>query len=406
MNINRAISYGYAVQSFANATYGFLAVVLAEFFFNGNDNNFIKSLNAYGSYAAGYFFMPIGALLIGRYGDKYGRRMMILLGTFFSSILVFITGTLPGYSSIGIIAPILFVSIRLCQGVCTSAEYSVFVYNYEKSVEKKRVGESNAWILCCGMIGTCFAAIAGYLTRYMLEGGWRLPFIIAGIAMMIVFIIRLNIQETLDFREAKIKGIFTKTPYRDLLKFYKMGMFPSIFLSTYGLMSYCMSLIYANKLFQECGLSVQDSMLYCIPIIVYFALNIYVMGKFSNVIGVRIQVISGLILMLLISPGIFYIASINSVVTTYLYAVCFITVSTITTSCSNVLIASYFPINCRFSGMSISDAFGAAIGGGSLFCALWLSKYFGTKLAIVILIYAIIIPSLIGILLNKRKIVI
>lgn len=406
MNINRAISYGHAVQSFSNAMYGFFTVIIAEVFFNGSSNEFVKMLASYGTYAAGYFAMPIGALIFGMFGDKYGRKLMILISTFCTGVAVLSIGCLPSYASIGIVAPILLTIIRLLQGLCNSAEYSgVFVYNYEVSENKAKVGASNAWLLSCGVIGACFAAIIGSVisNKYMFEGGWRIPFILGGTATIIVFILRRKIEEAHDYKEAKVAKSLSQSPYRDLIKNHKIELITGVFLSAFGLMAYCMSVIYGSKLLQECGLSFQKSMLLCIPVMIYFAIAIFFIGKFSDKIGIEKQVIFGLIAMSVTTPVLFALTENISIIRAYVYMLSMITISAITSSSCNALIAQYFPVSCRYSGMSVCDAFGALLGSCSLFASLYLQKTFHSRIASSIWILTIVIPALIGCIMCKRK---
>lgn len=406
MNISKSISYGHGVQSFSNAMYGFFTVIIAEVFFNGSSDEFVKMLCSYGTYAAGYFAMPIGALIFGMFGDKYGRKLMILISTLCTGIAGLSIGCLPSYASIGIAAPILLLLIRLFQGLCNSAEYSgVFVYNYEVSDNKDNVGSSNAWLLSCGVIGACFAAIVGACINHncMFQWGWRIPFILSGIGTIIVFILRRKLEETYDYKMAKDSNLLSGTPYKDLIKNYKTELITGIFLSTYGLMSYCMSIIYGSKLLQECGLTFQESMVHCIPIMIYFALALLFMGKFSDKIGIEKQVILGLIAITVTAPIMLLIIENNSIIKTYIYIISMITITAVASSSSNALIAEYFPVSCRYSGMSVCDAFGALIGSCTLFISLSLQKVFHCKIASFIWIIAIVAPALIGCLVCKRK---
>lgn len=406
MNASRAISYGHAVQSFSNAMYGFFTVIIAEVFFNSASGDFAKMLSSYGTYAAGYFAMPIGAIIFGMYGDKYGRKLMILISTLCTGVAVISIGCLPGYASIGVISPILLLSIRLLQGIFNSAEYSgVFVYTYESSVDKANVGTSNAWLLSCGVLGACFAAIIGSCINnsYMYKWGWRIPFILGGIATIVVFNLRKKIEEAHDYKVAKILKNLSGTPYKDLVQKHKMELITGTLLSAYGLMAYCMSIIYGSHLLQECGLTFQESMLCCIPVMIYFVLAIFFIGKLSDKIGIEKQVIFGLASIIITAPIMFLLIENNSIFRSYIYMVSMITISAISSSSCNSLIAGYFSVSCRYSGMSLCDAFGALIGSCTLFVSLYLRKTFDSKMASSIWVLAIAISALAGCILCKRK---
>jgi MHS family proline/betaine transporter-like MFS transporter len=295
----------------------------------------------------------------------------------------------------------------LLQGLCNSAEYfGILVYNYEVSYDKRSVGASNAMLLSYRIIGACIAAIIGAIInkKYMLNGGWRIPFLCAGIAIIIVFFIRLRVEETYDYTKAKLEQALSNTPYRDLLKSYKLLMCTGIFLSAFGSMTYCLSVIYGSKLFCEYKMSFQNSMVTCIPVLMYFSIATYCLGKFSDIWGIEKQVILGLILMLIASPIMFFLIEHKlTIISICFYMMLIITVSSITTSCCNALIAKYFPVECRYSGASVCDSFGTLLGSSSLFISLFLTEKLNSKMAIIIWVCFITIGSLGGVLLLRKR---
>jgi hypothetical protein len=108
--------------------------------------------------------------------------------------------------------------------------------------------------------------------------------------------------------------------------------------------------------------------------------------------------------MLVVSPIMFFLMAYKfTLLSIYLYMMLIITVSAITTSCCNTLIAKYFPVGCRYSGVSICDSFGTLLGSCSLFMALFLSEKLNTKMAVILWIYFITIGSLIGVVLSMKK---
>lgn len=410
MRISKAISYGHAVQSFSNAIYGFSTAVIANVFFDSSDSDFLRLLSSYGSYAAGYIAFPIGAVIFGIFGDRYGRKPMILISTLCTGIVITLIGCIPSYNSIGMLAPIVLMMLRIIQGFCGGAEYSgVFVYNYENLNDKGKIGSSTAWLLSCGIVGACFAILIMYAvtfnSEYVPKWGWRLPFIIAGLATIISFISRLTINETTEYSSEKNSKNIIFNPYKKLIKNHKINILIGIFLSAYGLMSYCLAIVYGNNLLQKCGLSVHESMLYCLPIMIYFAAAILYSGKLADIIGVKRQNIIGLVAMVLTVPYMCYVVSGDNLTikNVCIYIILMISVSALSTSCFNAMIAKSFPINVRYSGVSICDAFGSLIGSCTLFIVLFLSEYFCTKMAIVLWVYFVIFPILIGFWLQHKQ---
>src|SRR6202795_3831966 len=169
--------------------YAVLAPFFAALFFPpGNDTAAL--LSAFATYAAGFLVRPFGAVLFGRIGDLVGRKYTFLVTIMVMGSATFLVGLLPTYASIGWLAPILLVSLRLCQGLALGGEYggaAAYVAEHARPHER---GYATSFIQTTATLGLLLALILIALCRGNMvakdfaEWGWRIPFLISVILLV------------------------------------------------------------------------------------------------------------------------------------------------------------------------------------------------------------------------------
>ena len=199
----------------------YIYAVLAPFFaglFFPPGNATTALLNAFVTYAAGFLVRPFGALVFGRIGDLVGRKYTFLVTITVMGLSTFLVGLLPTYNSIGMLAPTLLVLLRLAQGLALGGEYGgAATYVAEHAPENKR-GAHTAWIQTTATVGLFVALIVIFLCRGAMtqddfkSWGWRIPFIISVILLVISIYIRLKLNESPLFRRMKEEGKGSKAP--------------------------------------------------------------------------------------------------------------------------------------------------------------------------------------------------
>ena len=202
----------------------YLYAVLAPFFASlvfpaGNDTAAL--LSAFATYAAGFLVRPFGAIIFGRIGDLVGRKYTFLVTIVVMGSATFLVGLLPTYASIGWLAPILLVSLRLCQGLALGGEYGgAATYVAEHSRPHER-GYTTSWIQTTATLGLLLALIVIALSRSNMnakdfaEWGWRVPFLISIVLLVFSVYIRLRLAETPVFQKMKAEGKGSKSPLTD-----------------------------------------------------------------------------------------------------------------------------------------------------------------------------------------------
>jgi MFS family permease len=197
--------------------YAVLAPFFASLFFPaGNDTAAL--LSAFATYAAGFLVRPFGAIIFGRIGDLVGRKYTFLVTIMVMGTATFLVGVLPTFASVGWLAPIMLVTLRLCQGLALGGEYGgAATYVAEHSRPNER-GYATSFIQTTATLGLLLALIVIALCRGNMvakdfsEWGWRIPFLVSVILLVFSVYIRLKLNETPIFQKMVSEGKGSKAP--------------------------------------------------------------------------------------------------------------------------------------------------------------------------------------------------
>jgi MHS family proline/betaine transporter-like MFS transporter len=393
---NKPVIVGHFIVSFDNVVNGFLSAVMAPLFFGATDDQVIQLLASYAAYAALFATGPIGAITFGRVGDKIGRRRALLASIAGIGIPVVSIGILPTYSTIGNLAPFMLLLLRLVQGVFKGAEFAgVLIHNHETGNKKI---SSSADVVSIGCLGGFIAAFVcwGVSQDVMPSWSWRIPFWIGGVLALVTFLFRMRIPETDDFIRILNEQKVSRTPIRDLLRGYKLETFTGIAVgATYTTFAYS-SMIFGNRLFQQAGYSVAQSMLFSMCDLFWISASISICGRIADKVGILKQVnYATIILMVAAMPVCLLISGPLTLVNIYAYMIIVTFLGSLLASCFAAYVLRLFPISCRYSGFSVTDSFGAVIGGVTPFMMLLFSSMFDSNLGCSIWLYVVSIPTFI-----------
>jgi MFS family permease len=212
-----ASSLGTVFEWYDFYIYGTLGVFLAKYFFANVPPNvgFIFALLAF---AAGFAVRPFGALIFGRLGDMIGRKYTFLITMTLMGVGTFFIGLLPGYGSWGIVAPIVLILLRLVQGLALGGEYGGAATYVAEHAPKDRRGYYTSWIQTTATLGL-FLALLLILGIRSWQGeetfgdwGWRVPFLLSGILLIVSIWIRLSLNESPVFQRMKEEGKTSRRP--------------------------------------------------------------------------------------------------------------------------------------------------------------------------------------------------
>lgn len=234
-----ASSMGTLIEWYDFFIFGSLAVVISTKFFPA-DNPTAAFLSTLATFAAGFVVRPFGALFFGRLGDIIGRKYTFMATLVLMGGATFLIGCIPSYESIGFIAPLLVLILRLLQGLALGGEYGgAATYVAEHAPNGER-GYWTSWIQTTATVGLFVSLLVILLTKTLLSEeqfdlwGWRVPFILSILMVYVSYLIRKNMDESPAFKKAKDEGTTSKNPLKESfgnrynMKFVLLALFGAV----------------------------------------------------------------------------------------------------------------------------------------------------------------------------------
>jgi len=212
-----ASSLGTVFEWYDFYLYGSLVAIITKKFFSGM-NDTTAFLFALLAFAAGFFVRPFGALVFGRLGDLVGRKYTFLLTIVIMGASTALVGVLPTYETAGIIAPVIFIVLRLLQGLALGGQYGGAATYISEHAPEGRRGLYTSWIQTTATLGFFLSLIVILSCRFAMgpeafdAWGWRVPFLLSTVLLLISVYIRLQLQESPEFQEIKAAGQLSKAP--------------------------------------------------------------------------------------------------------------------------------------------------------------------------------------------------
>ncbi|WP_295515196.1 glycine betaine/L-proline transporter ProP [uncultured Pseudomonas sp.] len=306
-----AAALGNAMEWFDFGVYGYLAVTLGKVFFP--DGNAAAQLIAtFATFTVAFLVRPLGGMVFGPLGDKYGRQKVLALTMIMMALGTFSIGLIPSYESIGIWAPALLLLARVVQGFSTGGEYggaATFIAEYATDKTRGRMGSWLEFGTLAGYIagaGTVTALTAALTQEQLLDWGWRVPFFIAGPLGLLGLYMRLKLEETPAFKahtEANEgKGEGPTHSLRELFTLHRVALLKCVGLvlvfnvTDYMLLTYMPSYLAVTMGYAE----TKGLLLILIVMVVMMPLNI-LGGFFSDRLGRKPMIIGACLAILVLS---------------------------------------------------------------------------------------------------------
>jgi len=215
--------FGTALEGYDFLLFGSVAgLVFAKLFFPSADP-FAGTLFAFGTFAVGFVARPIGGAIIANYGDKIGRKPMLLLTLGLMGLVTALIGLLPSYAQIGIFAPILLTLLRFIQGIAYGGEWGGAILLVVEHAPANRRGLYGGCANSAAAMGNVLAYILLGLSSYLtgdgfLVWGWRFPFLFSLTMIAVGLYVRTKILETPEFETLKREGRDSKIPVLDVIR--------------------------------------------------------------------------------------------------------------------------------------------------------------------------------------------
>jgi MFS family permease len=300
-----ASSLGTLIEWYDFYIFGSLATIIGKQLFP-SDSGASALINTLAIFAAGFIVRPFGALVFGRLGDLIGRKSTFLLTLVLMGGSTFLIGLIPSYESIGYAAPILVLILRLIQGLALGGEYGgAATYVAEHAPANKR-GFYTSWIQTTATLGLFLSLGVIVLAKNILgneafaDWGWRIPFLISILLVVVSVYIRVSMHESPQFSKLKSEGNISKNPLKE--SFSKKANFKMVLLALFGAtmgqgVIWYTGQFYAQSFLENvCKLDFNDSR-YILIIAIIFATPFFVVfGSWSDKIGRKWIMMTGMLL--------------------------------------------------------------------------------------------------------------
>ncbi|WP_165055853.1 MULTISPECIES: MFS transporter [unclassified Adlercreutzia] len=386
---------GNFIEWFDYASYSYLATVIALVFFPDADKT-VAVMSTFGVFALSFLVRPVGAIFWGNMGDKKGRKWALSISILLMSGATFLIGCLPGYAVLGVGAPLLLLLLRMLQSFSASGEYAgaaTFIAEYAPKNHRgfycSMVPASTAAGL---LIGSMFATFMfntwGADSSFVIEWGWRIPFLLALPLGYITHYIRTHLEDSPVYAEMQRKLEYTgnppeKQPIRTLLtKHFKVLIisFGACVLNAvgfYAVLTYLPNYLETTLSYDASAASTITT----IVLVVYIAF-IFLSGRVSDRFGrKRMLIIACVGFIVCTIPAFMLLGTLDfTVILVVELLMCLIL------TINDGTLASYltetFPTEVRYSGFALSFNLANAIFGGSAsYVSFWLISMTGSDIA-------------------------
>jgi len=399
---------GTVLEYYDFAVYGYLAVFISPVFFPSHDD-LSSLLLTVATFGVGFFMRPVGAIVLGSYADRAGRKAGLTLTITLMALGTAIVGLSPSYATIGIAAPLFLVLGRLLQGFAAGGELgSATAFLIEHATEGARgryasfqqVSQGGA--LVSGSLVS--AAMTGLLTPdQMTAWGWRVPFILGLIILPVGLYLRSRIQESPGFlalkapSERPVRGAIATHPGQ-----LAVGFGATI---TWTVCTYILLIYMPTFAIRQLALPASTALVINAAGVVAVMVVAYLAGTLSDRIGRKAPMLVAAGLLVVTSYPIYsFIVANTSILNLCLVQIFLGAVVGLYTGPAPAFIGEMFPVAMRSSGFSLAYNFAVTIFGGfAPFIVTWLIGATGSKLAPSFYVMAGAAVSIVALLASRRK---
>ncbi|QUY62672.1 MFS transporter [Gulosibacter molinativorax] len=417
-----AVVVGTTVEWYDFFVYATMAgLVLAPLFFEpatqGNEG--FATILSFLTVGISFLFRPLGAFLAGHFGDKIGRKPMLVITLLLMGVATFAIGLLPTYNGtegdwfggIGLAAPIALLFLRILQGISAGGEWGgAVLMATEHSPTKTRgrmgmfpqLGVPFGMLLASGMI----AAVTAITGDQFAVWGWRIPFLFSVVLVVVGFIVRHSVEESPVYKEIEARQQQASAPIATLFRKHGLSviLLAALFIGNNAAGYMTTGGYMQNYATKTLGMDVTFVMLAVLGAAAMWALFTYISGFITDKIGRKKSFFLGYSLQLITVWVLFAMANTGEPAMLLIGLLIFAIPLGLTYGPIAVWFVESFPASVRFSGVSIGYALGAILGGAfAPTIATWLMQTFNNVYAISTYLFIATIISLIAAALLKDR---
>ena len=363
---------GSSIEWYDYLLYGMVApLVFVKLFFPTTDAT-SGLLLTYVTFALPFFVRPIGGIIFSHIGDKLGRKITLVLTLALMGISTFLIGCLPDYATVGILAPILLITLRCIQGLGLGGEWGgalLLAVEYSSPHNRGFFGSVPQMGVPIGlMLGTVtLLAVSALPEPSFLAWGWRVPFLLSAILVFVGLWIRQGLDETPVFRQAQEAGHLARVPLIETLRHHWRAVLQAVGLKVVETAPfYVFSAFAISYATLYVGFDKMVA-LYAVTLAALFTtMTIPLMGMLADRVGRKPLYIAGTLAIMAFAFPYFWLVSLGSplwftVATSVALAVCWAP----TTAVLGTLYSEIFSTSVRYTGVTLGFQIGSALAGGT-----------------------------------------
>ncbi|MET3936944.1 MFS transporter [Arthrobacter sp. OAP107] len=373
-------AFGTFIEYYDFSVYGYVAATLAIVFFPGDDP-VIGLLNTLLVFGSAFVVRPLGAVFFGRLGDRKGRRTSLIASITCMGVAATLTGLLPGYAQIGVLAPILLVLLRMLQGFSTGGEIGgAAAYIHEWAAPNRR-SLFVSLIPSIAQLGKGLAAGLAALAAAMMPAadlaawGWRIPFLLALPLGILCLVMRLKVEDSPEFQAInKTTEGTSKAPFKEVLTKYPKALAKVTSISLVQNLGTYIGTVFVAVYFSEVlGFTKGEASTIVLLAVLFAALLIPMAGQLGSRIGSKKVLLWSYVAYVAVTIPSFAMMNQHSFVLALLglglgiipYALC--------QAGTYGAMLEFYPTRVRHTGVAFGHSVGAVIGGGAgPYLATWL----------------------------------
>jgi MHS family shikimate/dehydroshikimate transporter-like MFS transporter len=362
---------GSTVEWYDFFIYGTAAALVFNQLFFPNLNPALGTIAAFGSYATGFLARPLGGVIFGHFGDRIGRKTMLLVTIILMGSGTFLIGCLPTYGQIGFAAPVVLVGLRILQGIGIGGEWGGAVLMVIENAPNERRGFYGSLVQLgyplAMIVSTAVFAMASRLPGAdFLKWGWRLPFLLSAILVAIGLFIRLRLAETPAFRQVQEGHAAAKIPLLEILTRHTRTFLVAVGLKVSEIAYVSVATVFSiNYVTVQLGLPRSTVLNGVLLAAVVELFTIPAFGWLSDLYGRKPLFIVGCLFSIAFAFPMFWLFQTrNPIVIAVTIAVAVSFGQGIMFGPEAAWVAELFPVRLRYSGASLGFQLGAALSGG------------------------------------------
>lgn len=363
-----AAMLGNALEYYDFTLYGFFAAYLSPLYFPSADPQ-TSMIASFGAFAAGFLMRPVGGLIFGHLGDRYGRKAALLVSILLVAFPTLTIGLIPTYEQIGFWAPLIIVLSRLAQGICTVGEYTGATVLIAEYTERNQPGFACSLLpassLMGAILGTGLGAIC--LLDFMPSWAWRLPFVLGFVFGLFGFYLRNQIDESPTFKNLARHQKIIRSPVMEVLKYHKRNFICTMGIGATALAPFYIISVYISTLTSQLGFSPSLSLLMNVGVLLMWMIFIPILGYFSDKVGLARMMSYGAMLLISVSLPAFIFLNQGISIERILLVQILISLSGafFVAPMGAFLATQIFAPSHRYSGMAFGISCGEALLGGT-----------------------------------------